>query len=240
MSNPTTQSDPNASVHPLSGSNLRAYNTIFQHPISHNLEWNCVRSLFKELGHTVDETNGKLKLSRNEQVLVLHPGHTKDVTEVDDVMALRHFLSASNPLLPANQETQNHWVLVINHREARIFQSEVSGSTPQRVKPHDPALHFHHAQGSQETSRGKEKPDPNSFFEPVAKALKGVGQILVVGSGKGSGSEMEQFIAWSKHHHPDLAKRIIGSLVVDEHHLTEGQILAKAREFYAAAKTTSS
>jgi hypothetical protein len=27
-----------------------------------------------------------------------------------------------------------------------------------------------------------------------------------------------------------LAKRIIGSLVVDEHHLTEGQLLAKARE----------
>jgi hypothetical protein len=36
-----------------------------------------------------------------------------------------------------------------------------------------------------------------------------------------------------KHHHPDLAKRIIGSQVVDEHRLTDGQLLAKAREFYA-------
>jgi hypothetical protein len=240
MINPTTHSDQNACFHPLSGPNLRAYNTIFQHPLSHNLEWSSIRSLFKELGHSVDESNGKLKLSRNEQVLVLHPGHTKDVTEADDVMSLRRFLSASNPLLPANHESEQHWVLVINHREARIFQSEVSGSTPQKIKPHDPALHFHHAQGSQETSRGKEKPDPNSFFEPVAKSLKGDGQILVVGSGKGSGSEMEQFVAWSETHHPELAKRIIGSLVVDEHHLTEGQILAKAREFYASAKTAAS
>jgi hypothetical protein len=44
---------------------------------------------------------------------------------------------------------------------------------------------------------------------------------------------MVQFIAWLKVHHADLAKRIIGSLVVDEHHLTESQLLAKAREFYA-------
>jgi len=31
----------------------------------------------------------------------------------------------------------------------------------------------------------------------------------------------------------NLARRIIGSLVMDEHHLTDAQLLAKAREFYA-------
>jgi hypothetical protein len=35
-----------------------------------------------------------------------------------------------------------------------------------------------------------------------------------------------------KHHHPIVAQRIIGSLVIDEHHLTEDQLLAKAREFF--------
>jgi hypothetical protein len=44
---------------------------------------------------------------------------------------------------------------------------------------------------------------------------------------------MDQFIAWLKLHHPEPASRIIGSLVVDEHHLTENQLLATAREFYA-------
>jgi hypothetical protein len=44
---------------------------------------------------------------------------------------------------------------------------------------------------------------------------------------------MDQFVAWLKLHHPELAKRIIGSLVVDEPHLIDGQLLAKAREFYA-------
>jgi hypothetical protein len=37
-------------------------------------------------------------------------------------------------------------------------------------------------------------------------------------------------------HHPELAKRIIGSVVVDEHHLTVDQLLEKAREFYANAR----
>ena len=35
-----------------------------------------------------------------------------------------------------------------------------------------------------------------------------------------------------KHNHCDTAKHIAGSIVVDEHHLTKGQLLAKAREFF--------
>ena len=77
--------------------------------------------------------------------------------------------------------------------------------------------------------------DPNGFFEPLAKALQSAGPILVLGNGTGTSSEMDQFIAWSKVHHPELSKRIVGSAVVDEGHPTEEQLLAKAREFYANA-----
>jgi hypothetical protein len=44
---------------------------------------------------------------------------------------------------------------------------------------------------------------------------------------------MEQLQAELKAHHADLAKRIVGSVVVNEQHLTENQLLAKAREIYA-------
>ena len=40
-------------------------------------------------------------------------------------------------------------------------------------------------------------------------------------------------IADLKAHHADLAEKIIGSVVVDAHHSTEDQLLAKARDFYA-------
>ena len=218
---------------PLSGSHLRTYETIFQHPISHNLDWRAVRNLMAHIGQVTEEANGNLKVTRNGQVLVLHPPRTKDVAEAEEVMALRHFLERSESRPPAAAGRESHWLLVIDHHEARIFRSEMADVSPQQIMPPQPDDFFRHAQDSKEFSRGREKPDPNSFFGPVAKALQSAGKILVFGNGKGMGSEMEQFVAWSQTHHPELARRIVGSVAVDEQHLTQDQLLARARAFFA-------
>jgi hypothetical protein len=220
------------STPPLTGSHLRTYNTIFQHPISHNLEWRAVHSLLGNLGQIAEEPNGNFKATRNGQILVLHPPRAKDVAEMDEIMALRHFLERSETAPPATNEEEAHWLLVINHHEARIFRAEMHAAIPLQILPHEPDDYFRHAHNSKEVARGKEKPDPNSFFEPVAKALLAPGKVLIFGAGTGTSSEMDQFIAWVEVHHPELAGRIIGSLVVDEHHLTDGQLLAEARDFY--------
>jgi len=217
----------------LTGSHLRTYNTIFQHPVSHNLDWRHVRALFEYLAEVAEQPNGNLKVTRNGQSLVLHPARTKDVAETDEIMALRHFLERSETAAPTTDKKETQWLLVIDHHEARLFCIEISGGLPKQILPHKPDDYFRHAHNSKDFSRGQEKPDPNSFFEPVAKALKATGQILIFGTGTGTSSEMDQFIAWLKLHHPELAARIIGSLVVDEHHLTDGQLLEKAREFHS-------
>ena len=67
----------------------------------------------------------------------------------------------------------------------------------------------------------------------MAKTLRGAGQVLVFGSGTGRSSAMDQLLADLKEHHPDIAAAVVGSVVVDAHHTTEGGLLAKAREFYA-------
>ncbi len=93
----------------LTGSHLRTYERIFQHPISHNLEWRDVHALFREMGHVEKESNGTMKVTRNGQSLVLHSTSNKDVSEMDEVMALRHFLERSDlPPDPAStpQPTQ--------------------------------------------------------------------------------------------------------------------------------------
>ena len=224
------------STETLNRSHLRTYNTIFQHPISHNLEWRSVRALLNQLGQVAEEPNGHIRVTRNGQTLILHKPHTKDIAEDRDVMALRHFLEQSETIPPETDAKAAHWLLVIDHHEARIFRSEIHGAQAGRILPHDAKEHFNQVQDAEEDSRGKEKPDPNSFFEPVAKALQAAGQILIFGTGTGSSSEMDQFIIWLKTHHPEMASRIIGSLAVDEQHLTNDQILAKAREFYANAE----
>src|SRR5476651_144346 len=205
----------------LTGSHLRTYDTIFQHPVSHNLGWHDVRALFRHLGEVEQEPNGNLKVTRHGQTLVLHPPRTKDVAETEELMALRHFLERSETAAPGANGKDAPWLLVIDHHEARIYRSTLPGSVPQLIRPHAPEDFFRHAHNSKDFSRGQEKPEPNSFFEPVAGVLNGAGEILLFGPGTGTGSEMEQFIIWVKLHRPAVAKRIVGSVVVDEHHLTE-------------------
>jgi len=87
---------------PLTGPHQRTFERIFQHPISHNLEWRDVHALLSEIATVEKEHNGSLKVTRNGQVLVLHPTSNKDVTEMHEVMTLRHFLERSEaaPTVP--------------------------------------------------------------------------------------------------------------------------------------------
>src|ERR1035438_1331120 len=121
------------SIPSLSGSHLRTYKTIFQHPVSQNLEWRAVRALLENLGHVAEEPNGNLKVTRNGQFLVLHPPRTKDVAETDELMALRHFLERSETAKPGTNENESHWLLLIDHHEARIYRSEMKGASPQQI-----------------------------------------------------------------------------------------------------------
>ena len=70
----------------------------------------------------------------------------------------------------------------------------------------------------------------------MAQALPATGQLLVFGNSTVTSAEMEEFVAWLRLHHPQAAARIIGALAVDEHHLTESQLLARAREIFANAR----
>lgn len=220
---------------PLTGSHLRAYQKVFQHPMSHSLNWHDVHAMFRQLAQVDEETNGNLKVTRNGHTLVLDPPRAKDVSAPDEIMSLRHFLERSE-VTPTDKETNDgNWLLVIDHHEARIFRSTDHDAIPQRIPSRGPEDVVRRAANAMESSRGKEKPDPNSFFKPVAEALAGAGKLLVFGAGTGASNEMSQFIQWAESHQPSLSERIVGSLVVDEHHLTEGQLLAKAREFYVKA-----
>jgi hypothetical protein len=85
------------------------------------------------------------------------------------------------------------------------------------------------------TGQPWEKPYPNTFFEPVAKELIAGGPILIFGAGTGESSEMEQLSGWLREHHPEISRRVLGSVVIDESHLSDGQLLDKARDFYKHA-----
>ena len=120
----------------------------------------------------------------------------------------------------------------MSHREARIFHSNIHGTLPETVKSHD-SRYLGHGADSKENSRGKEIPAVGSYFEPLATTIKTATKILLFGSGSGKSSEMHMFEIWLKQHYPELGNRIVGTMVVDEHHQSDNELLAKAREVYA-------
>jgi len=221
---------------PLHGSHQRTYEKIYQHPASHNLAWRDVLALFSHLGEVTVEINGNLKVTRNGHSLILPPCRTKDVTEVDELMKLRRFLDQSADALSSTHLPRAHMLVVIDHQHARLFSAETNGNGPLLVLAHALADAPRQAHPARNYFSGKEKPAPGSYFEPVAKALKGAEHILIFGLGTGASSEMEQFTAWLKKNHPELDGRITDTRAMDLPHLTDGQILAKARDFFRHPK----
>jgi hypothetical protein len=130
-------------------------------------------------------------------------------------------------------DTAPHLLVVIDHQEARVYRTEVSGAVPERITPYDPHGYGRHLHSAHEWTDGKRQPERKSFYEAVAKTLQGAGQVLLFGSGTGRSSAMDMLLADLRAHHPDVAERVVGSVVVDDHHTTEGELLAQARAFYA-------
>ena len=182
-----------------------------------------------------DEANGNLKVVRNGQVLTLHRPRGKDLADKQELMKVRHFLEHSESPLPKPEPGGTHLLVVIDHREARIYSAEIHGSVPQRIKPYDPFGFDRDLHYNQDDSNGQRKPEKKSFYEAVAKTLRGAKQILMFGSATGASSAMEILVAELKQNHPGVAERIIGTFAIDEHHLTEDQLLAKAWALFVAS-----
>jgi hypothetical protein len=230
----TTQERPQAPAH-LNGRHQQTYDAIFRHPAAHNLEWHDVRSLLAALADVSEEHNGSLRVTRNGHTAILHAPKHKDATSVEDLLAIRHFLEQSGePASPPEVAPGDHLVVFIDHQEAKIYRTELHGAVPQQLVPYDPHGYGRHLRSENSETDGRREPERKSYYEAIAATLRGADQILIFGSGIGQSSAMEHLLAELKHNHPDLAEHIVGTIRVDEHHTTEGQLLAKAREFFAA------
>jgi hypothetical protein len=210
------------------------YKAIFQHPIAHNLQWHDVRSMLDGLAEVTEEHNGNLKFTRHGEVLILHPPKHKDLSDTKEVMQIRHFLERSTvPESADPMEDGTHLLVVIDHREARIYKTEMRDSAPESITPYDPDGTRRHLHIVDDEANGQRQPELKSFYEAIAQSLRDAKQILIFGSGTGASSAMDYLVDELNQNHPDIAKRIVGAIVVDEQHLTENQLLAQAREFYS-------
>ncbi len=217
----------------LTGSHRHAYDALFQRPVARNLHWRDVWSMLGIVATAVEGKNGNLKVTRNGQTLTLHRPSGKDLADAKEVMQIRNFLERSIAPPQPTAAAGTHLLVVLDHRKASIYRTELHGAIPQEIAPYDPHGFGRQLHYVQDDANGQRKPERKSYYEAIIKTLQGAEQILIFGSATGASSAMTQLLAELKQHHGELAKRVIGSIVVDEQHTTKDQLLAKARGFYA-------
>lgn len=112
-------------------------------------------------------------------------------------------------------------VLWMDSEKAHIFKLKVTGIEKSQVKKvvhdhHTHDKHSHHAD-----------PTLEHFFHELALALKDADELLILGPGLGKNHFKNHL---EKHHHGDLAKKVVG--IENSDHPTDNQILATARKFF--------
>jgi hypothetical protein len=67
---------------------------VFQHPVSHNIEWHAVLSLFEAVGSVELRHDGEYAVHVGAETVFLGRRKDKDI-DVDQVLALRRLLTAA-------------------------------------------------------------------------------------------------------------------------------------------------
>ena len=78
----------------LSNHHRNTLRQIFQHPVSHNVEWRAVLSLLEAIGSAVEQRGGKVAVTLGSQTEYLDPPAHKDIDE-QTVVDLRRMLSSA-------------------------------------------------------------------------------------------------------------------------------------------------
>ena len=112
--------------------------------------------------------------------------------------------------------TTIHAVCWLDHQNAQVLQFDATQVTSDKVEAH---THYTRQHGSEVRTE-------HEFFGHVCDVLAGIPEVLVTGPKVA----LADFKHYADKHRPETAKRIVAYETLD--HVTENQLLAKAREFF--------
>jgi hypothetical protein len=227
----------------LSKSCRTTLDVIYQHPISHNLEWTDVTALFDKLGTVEHKSNNEFVLAIGDAHRLMRKVHGKDL-HADDVIALRHMLTRAGwsptdaavtpPVAGANGKAVLPDLLVVmDHHEARVYQLDLAADDPANhtIRPYDPHHFLHHLSHKDESrERGQRAAEDPSFYERIAQTLRAGGRIVIAGHGHGHSNAAHHLAAYLRQHHKDIAQTPTVEIDADLSSLTAPQMLALGRQ----------
>ena len=136
----------------------------------------------------------------------------------------------------AHDERMTRFVVVaLDRQEARVWTSGVApGAKPELIHaPNHRAEHRHVREGQMNHGQNTAN-DESQFFERIAGALSGAGEILLIGHGNGKANTPQALHDYLNRKHHDLSTKVAGSVDGDLSALSEAQILAMARHWFDA------
>lgn len=213
----------------LTSNSQKTLDLIHHHPTTHNLEWRDIRKLIQEIGEAEQEHNGNLKLTVSGHTLIIQGEMETKIATENEIHELRRLLQGAE----VHDVTPVHSLLVIDHESAKLYRTEFRGSVPETITPYDPDgskshVHIKHSYNGHEAQSNH-----HEYFEDIVKLLHGDEPLLIFGSGHGNSSTMNMFATWLNERYPKIAGRIVRLVDLDQSHLTEFEMLAKARSIFA-------
>jgi len=214
----------------LSHGHRHTFDAIMRHPSAHNIQWHDVKSMLGELARHTDEPNGATAYTLNGRRLVLPATSDKDVGSHEQLNELRAFLAPENGGLAPVVVSGVNLLVVLDHRQADIFEPMVDGGIRRHIAtPDQDQRHLHSVTND---ANGTRLPEDATFYAAIVDALAGADRVLFFGSSTGAASAMEHLINDLKRHHPALSARVIGAVRLSTQHLTQDQMLAQARALF--------
>jgi hypothetical protein len=78
----------------LDGHHRATVEKIFNHPVSHNIQWHDVLSLLKSVGDVVEEPSGRFRVTLGSETETFDPPRHHDIDE-QQVIDLRRMLKSA-------------------------------------------------------------------------------------------------------------------------------------------------
>jgi len=239
----------------------RTLSTLFAVPTSHSIRWNDVLGLVDAFGGTHRETHGKLRLELGGRLhFMARPGRHAELA-TPEVLALRAFIgaagiapddaplpqtrSAHNPEKPSQRQPERiplesldgrHVLVVLAHREARLFDKQLPGSSPRLMQPRMGVRHLHHKTTPGHSARPPTGKDYDAvlaprFVQQLLDALLAYDEIILAGHGTGKSSAV-QALLWAMP--PAMHSRVVAVFCLSEGHVTDNELTARARRWFTA------
>jgi hypothetical protein len=122
-------------------------------------------------------------------------------------------------------------LLVIDPRRARIYKVRFREGVARQVIPYDPFGFRHRADHACEHLPDQPHPVPEASRRAIATTLRGSAKVLVFAGGLRAGAVVDDYLQYFKNRHPDVARRLIGSMTLGESEAGEDELLAGVRTF---------